>query len=44
MVRSAAGARLNRERTGVVLGVAGGQKLITPLTARLQYPIWERSA
>ncbi len=32
----------NRERTGVVLGVAGGQKLITPLTARLQYPIWER--
>lgn len=36
------GRPFNRERTGVVLGVAGGQKLITPLTARLQYPIWER--
>jgi polyketide-type polyunsaturated fatty acid synthase PfaA len=32
----------NRERVGVVLGVGGGQKLITPLTARLQYPVWER--
>ena len=32
-----------RERTGVVLGVGGGQKLITPLTGRLQYPIWERA-
>ena len=31
-----------RQRTGVVLGVGGGQKLITPLTSRLQYPIWER--
>lgn len=36
------GRPFDRERTGVVLGVAGGQKLITPLTARLQYPIWER--
>ncbi|MCA9979535.1 MAG: acyltransferase domain-containing protein [Anaerolineales bacterium] len=32
-----------RERTGVVLGVGGGQKLITPLTARLQYPIWKEA-
>ncbi|MDJ0901116.1 MAG: beta-ketoacyl synthase N-terminal-like domain-containing protein [Xenococcus sp. MO_188.B8] len=31
-----------RERTGVVLGVGGGQKLITPLTSRLQYPVWEK--
>lgn len=32
----------NRAETGVVLGVAGGQKLITDLSARLQYPIWRR--
>ena len=32
-----------RERTGVILGVCGGQKLYTPLTARLQYPVWERA-
>jgi polyketide-type polyunsaturated fatty acid synthase PfaA len=32
----------NREKTGVILGVGGGQKPITPLTTRLQYPIWER--
>ena len=32
----------NRENVGVVLGVAGGQKLITDLTSRLQYPIWQR--
>ena len=31
-----------RRRTGVILGVGGGQKLITPLTSRLQYPVWER--
>ena len=31
-----------RENVGVVLGVAGGQKLISDLTSRLQYPIWER--
>src|SRR5690242_14319790 len=36
------GREFDRERTGVVLGVGGGQKLITPLTTRLQYPIWER--
>jgi len=32
----------DRTNTGVVLGVAGGQKLITDLTSRLQYPIWQR--
>ena len=32
----------DRANTGVVLGVAGGQKLITDLTSRLQYPIWQR--
>ena len=32
-----------KEKTGVILGVGGGQKLITPLTGRLQYPIWRRS-
>ncbi|MEP7293178.1 MAG: beta-ketoacyl synthase N-terminal-like domain-containing protein, partial [Chloroflexota bacterium] len=37
----AQGADDIRERTGVILGVGGGQKLITPLTARLQYPIWD---
>ncbi|MEO7912830.1 MAG: beta-ketoacyl synthase N-terminal-like domain-containing protein, partial [Roseiflexaceae bacterium] len=37
-----AGREFDRERTGVVLGVGGGQKLITPLTTRLQYPVWER--
>jgi polyketide-type polyunsaturated fatty acid synthase PfaA len=31
-----------RSRTGVVLGIGGGQKLITPLTTRLQYPVWEK--
>ncbi len=33
----------DRDHTGVILGVGGGQKLITPLTSRLQYPIWERA-
>jgi acyl transferase domain-containing protein len=32
-----------KEKTGVLLGVGGGQKLITPLISRLQYPIWERA-
>ncbi|MEL6843546.1 MAG: beta-ketoacyl synthase N-terminal-like domain-containing protein, partial [Bacteroidota bacterium] len=32
-----------REKTGVILGVGGGQKLITDLTGRLQYPVWERA-
>ena len=32
----------DRDRIGVVLGVGGGQKLITPLTTRLQYPVWKK--
>ena len=32
----------DRSNIGVTLGVGGGQKLITPLTSRLQYPIWKR--
>ncbi len=32
----------DRDKVGVVLGVAGGQKLITPLTSRLQYPVWRK--
>ncbi|MFL7813466.1 MAG: beta-ketoacyl synthase N-terminal-like domain-containing protein [Anaerolineales bacterium] len=32
----------NRQNVGVVLGVAGGTKLISDLTSRLQYPIWQR--
>ena len=32
----------DRSKIGVTLGVGGGQKLVTPLTARLQYPIWKR--
>lgn len=35
------GAEEIRDRTGVILGVGGGQKLITPLTSRLQYPVWD---
>ncbi|HVA24837.1 MAG TPA: beta-ketoacyl synthase N-terminal-like domain-containing protein, partial [Chloroflexota bacterium] len=33
----------DRRRTGIVLGVGGGQKLITPLTTRLQSPVWEEA-
>ena len=32
----------NRSRTGIILGVGGGQKLITPLTTRLQFPVWKK--
>ncbi|WP_293064412.1 MULTISPECIES: type I polyketide synthase [unclassified Moorena] len=32
----------NRERTGVILGSALGKQLGTPLSVRLQYPIWEK--
>ncbi|MCP4753314.1 MAG: acyltransferase domain-containing protein, partial [Proteobacteria bacterium] len=28
--------------TGVIMGVGGGQKLMSPLVSRLQYPVWER--
>ena len=31
-----------RNKTGIILGVGGGQKLITPLVSRLQYPVWDR--
>ncbi len=37
------GRPFDRERTGVILGATGAQKLITPLSARLQYPVWERA-
>jgi acyl transferase domain-containing protein len=34
---------INRENTGCILGVVGvSSKLYVPLTARLQYPVWER--
>jgi polyketide-type polyunsaturated fatty acid synthase PfaA len=33
----------NRERTGVVLGVALGRQLMMPFSARLQYPVWEKA-
>ncbi|NEO68322.1 beta-ketoacyl synthase N-terminal-like domain-containing protein [Moorena sp. SIO3H5] len=32
----------NRETTGVILGGSGLWKSITPLTTRLQYPVWEK--
>lgn len=32
----------NRERTGCILGVGGGQKLVAPLMSRLQYPVWTK--
>jgi polyketide-type polyunsaturated fatty acid synthase PfaA len=32
-----------KAKTGVLLGVGGGQKLISPLISRLQYPIWEKA-
>lgn len=37
-----ADADFDRDRTGVVLGVSGGLKLLKPLSARLQYPVWEK--
>jgi len=36
------GRAFARDRVGVILGVAGGQKLITPLASRLQYPVWRK--
>jgi len=32
----------DRDNVGLVLGVGGGQKLTSPLTTRLQYPIWKK--
>ncbi len=34
--------QFNRETTGVILGGSGLWKSITPLTSRLQYPVWEK--
>src|SRR5579859_709883 len=31
-----------RERIGVILGIVGGQKLVSPLISRLQYPVLEK--
>ena len=38
----APGDGVDHSRTGVVLGVTGGLKMLTPLTSRLQYPVWRR--
>ncbi|MCD4738318.1 MAG: hypothetical protein K8R89_03550, partial [Anaerolineae bacterium] len=32
----------DRERVGVILGLAGALKLLTPLNSRMQYPIWRK--
>ncbi|MGK5094213.1 SDR family NAD(P)-dependent oxidoreductase [Deltaproteobacteria bacterium TL4] len=32
----------DRDRIGITLGIGGGQKLITPLTTRLQYPVLDK--
>ncbi len=32
----------DRDRVGVILGISGGLKMITPLTSRLQYPVWRK--
>ncbi|MEH1965741.1 SDR family NAD(P)-dependent oxidoreductase [Nostoc sp.] len=34
--------QFNRDRIGVILGVALGRQLAVPLTARMQYPVWEK--
>ena len=37
------GKDFNRENVGVILGFVGiGSKLVIPLMARLQYPVWEK--
>lgn len=36
------GKEFDRETTGVILGASGLWKSITPLTSRLQYPLWEK--
>jgi polyketide-type polyunsaturated fatty acid synthase PfaA len=35
-------SQFDRDQTGITLGVTAGRQLATPLTTRLQYPIWER--
>ncbi|RLC84525.1 MAG: polyketide synthase, partial [Chloroflexi bacterium] len=32
----------DRDRVGVIVGIAGGLKMITPLASRLQYPVWRK--
>ncbi len=37
------GREFNRENVGVILGFVGiGSKLVIPLMARLQYPVWDK--
>ncbi len=38
----APGNGIDHSRTGVILGVTGGLKMLTPLVSRLQYPVWRR--
>ncbi len=35
--------QFNHQATGVILGVALGRQLGVPLTARMQYPVWEKA-
>ncbi|MER3491473.1 MAG: beta-ketoacyl synthase [Mastigocladus sp. ERB_26_2] len=35
-------SQFNRERTGVILGVALARQLAMPLATRLEYPVWEK--
>ncbi|PHJ61312.1 beta-ketoacyl synthase [Nostoc linckia z18] len=35
--------QFDRQATGVILGVALGRQLGVPLTARMQYPVWEKA-
>ncbi len=35
-------SQFNRDQAGITLGITAGRQLATPLTTRLQYPIWER--
>ncbi|PMB39153.1 beta-ketoacyl synthase, partial [Fischerella thermalis CCMEE 5319] len=35
-------SQFNRERTGVVLGVALARQMSMPLATRLEYPVWEK--
>lgn len=37
-----ASRQFNRENVGVILGVAQGKQLAGPLSARLEYPVWEK--
>ena len=37
------GRDFNRERVSVILGATGTQELVTPLSARLGYPLWRKA-